>query len=76
MAELFVGLLEVLAEHQQHQMLVIVEDVVRVLRSSERVSFPLQYSLLSYHDAKQFMILCFLSILWQEAIPSPEQDVI
>jgi hypothetical protein len=65
---------EVLAKRQQDHMLVVRVQVVRVLRSSKRISSPLQDPLLSSHDANQFMLVRFLPIPRHRAIPPWRQD--
>jgi hypothetical protein len=60
----------VLALRQQDHMLVVRVHVIRVLRSSKRVSSPLQDPLLSSHNANQFMLVRVLPIPRREAIPS------
>ena len=68
LAKIPVRLPEMLAECQQYHMLVVRVQVIRVLRSSKRVSSPLQDPLLTTNDANQFMLVRLLPISRHEAI--------
>jgi hypothetical protein len=63
---------EMLALRQQDHMLVVRVQAIRVIRSSKRVSSPLQDPLLTTNDANQFMLVRFLPIPRHGAIPSLE----
>jgi hypothetical protein len=70
-AEVAIGLPEVLAERQQYDVLVIAVEVICVLRSAARVSRSLENPLLPSYDANEFYLAIAFPILRHEAIPSP-----
>jgi len=70
-----VRLPEVLAERQQDHMLVVRVQMIRVLRPSKRATSPLEDPLLTTNDANQFMLVRFLPIPRQKAIPSLEPEI-